>query len=99
MEEQKTPYILIDRRFEGLPAHFVGVDDVEVGRIATEHLIEVGCRQSGTYRRTGSEHCAWQGRRDIAKFWRSTAWPSAPGLRDHARAWRRCGRCAADMRR
>jgi len=45
VEEQKTPYILIDRRFEGLPAHFVGVDDAEVGRIATEHLIDVGCRR------------------------------------------------------
>jgi LacI family transcriptional regulator len=43
--EQKTPFILIDRQFEGLPAHFVGVDDVEVGRIATQHLLDVGCRR------------------------------------------------------
>src|SRR3954454_14818189 len=43
IEEQKTPYVLIDRRFGGLQAHFVGVDDVEVGRIATEHLFEAGC--------------------------------------------------------
>ena len=43
MAEQKTPFVLIDRKFEGLPAHFVGVDDVEVGRIATQHLIDVGC--------------------------------------------------------
>jgi LacI family transcriptional regulator len=42
--EQKTPVILIDRRFEAVAAHFVGVDDVEAGRIATEHLLEVGCR-------------------------------------------------------
>jgi LacI family transcriptional regulator len=44
VQEQKTPLVLIDRRFEGLQAHFVGVDDVEAGRLATEHLLEVGCR-------------------------------------------------------
>jgi LacI family transcriptional regulator len=45
IEEQKTPYILIDRRFDGLQAHFVGIDDVAAGRIATEHLFEAGCRR------------------------------------------------------
>lgn len=45
IEEQKTPYVLVDRRFAGLVANFVGVDDLRVGRIATEHLIEVGCRR------------------------------------------------------
>jgi LacI family transcriptional regulator len=45
IQEQNTPVILIDRRFEGVSAHFVGTDDVEVGRIATEHLLEVGCRR------------------------------------------------------
>ncbi|MFN7994584.1 MAG: LacI family DNA-binding transcriptional regulator [Bryobacteraceae bacterium] len=45
LEQQKTPYILIDRRFHNLPANFVGVDDEAVGRIATEHLIAVGCRR------------------------------------------------------
>ena len=45
IEEHKTPYILIDRRFAGLAAHFVGVDDAAVGRIATEHLIAAGCRR------------------------------------------------------
>ena len=45
IEDHKTPYILIDRRFDGLPAHFVGVDDTAVGRLATEHLIAVGCRR------------------------------------------------------
>src|SRR5262249_19875301 len=44
IQEQKTPVVLIDRKFEGLPAHFVGVDDFEIGKIATEHLVEVGCR-------------------------------------------------------
>jgi LacI family transcriptional regulator len=45
IEEQKVPYVLIDRSFLGMPANFVGVDDVAVGRIATEHLISVGCKR------------------------------------------------------
>lgn len=45
IEEQKTPYILVDRQFAGLPANFVGVDDELVGEIATDHLIAVGCRR------------------------------------------------------
>lgn len=44
IQEQKTPVVLIDRKINGLPAHFVGIDDVEAGRIATEHLLNVGCR-------------------------------------------------------
>jgi len=42
--ERKTPLILIDRRYDRFPAHFVGVDDVLVGRLATQHLLEQGCR-------------------------------------------------------
>lgn len=45
IEERRTPYVLIDRQFSGLAAHFVGVDDELTGRIATEHLIESGCRR------------------------------------------------------
>jgi LacI family transcriptional regulator len=45
IDELKTPYILIDRRFASFPAHFVGVDDEQVGRIATAHLVEIGCRR------------------------------------------------------
>ena len=45
IEEHKTPYILIDRRFQGLDANFVGVDDEAVGALATSHLIEQGCRR------------------------------------------------------
>jgi LacI family transcriptional regulator len=45
LEKQKTPFVLIDRQPEGGNENFVGVDDEEVGRIATEHLIEVGCRR------------------------------------------------------
>ena len=43
IEEQETPYVLIDRRFAGLAANFVGVDDEQVGELATRHLIEAGC--------------------------------------------------------
>jgi len=45
IEERKIPYILIDRRFTGLAANFVGVDDEEVGLLATSHLIEQGCKR------------------------------------------------------
>jgi LacI family transcriptional regulator len=44
MDRQGQPYILIDREISGLPASFVGIDDKAAGRIATEHLIERGCR-------------------------------------------------------
>jgi len=40
IEEQKVPYILLDRQFAGLECNFVGVDDRAVGALATAHLIE-----------------------------------------------------------
>src|SRR5580704_6386025 len=45
IEEHKTRYVLVDRRFTGLPANFVGVDDEIIGMMATEHLIGAGCRR------------------------------------------------------
>jgi LacI family transcriptional regulator len=45
IEEQHTPYVLIDRRFLGLEANFVGVDDEAAGALATEHLIAQNCRR------------------------------------------------------
>jgi LacI family transcriptional regulator len=44
MDIQSQPYVLIDRVFPELNANFVGVDDTSVGRIATEHLFDIGCR-------------------------------------------------------
>jgi len=44
IEEQRIPYILLDRQFTGFESNFVGVDDVAVGVLATKHLIEQGCR-------------------------------------------------------
>lgn len=45
IEKQKTPFVLIDRRPEEGGANFVGVNDQEIGRMATEHLIQMGCRR------------------------------------------------------
>jgi LacI family transcriptional regulator len=45
IEKQKTPYVLIDRTLPGLTTNFVGVDDVAVGKLATEHLIDIGCKR------------------------------------------------------
>lgn len=45
IEEERIPYVLIDRRFVGLPANFVGVDDEAVGLLATNHMLEQGCRR------------------------------------------------------
>jgi len=42
---QGTPYILIDRKFPGDRGFFVGCDDTQIGLMATEHLIEMGCKK------------------------------------------------------
>ena len=40
--DDRTPYLLFDRNFPHLAAHFVGSDDLKVGEMATAHLIEIG---------------------------------------------------------
>ncbi|MGH9584146.1 MAG: substrate-binding domain-containing protein, partial [Bryobacteraceae bacterium] len=45
IEEQQRRYVLVDRKFLGLPANFVGSDDIAVGSIATTHLIQNGCKR------------------------------------------------------
>ena len=45
MEARNVPYVLIDRRFADVRANYVGADDVAIGRLATRHLIERGCRR------------------------------------------------------
>ncbi len=45
IDEAGVPLVLVDRRFPGFASHFVGVDDVKVGELATEHLIAQGCRR------------------------------------------------------
>jgi LacI family transcriptional regulator len=45
IEEEKVPYVLIDRQLAGIKANFVGVSDEYVGRLATEHMIAQGCKR------------------------------------------------------
>ena len=45
LQRQGLPFVLIDRNFPELSANYVGTDDVAIGLLATEHLIEVGCRR------------------------------------------------------
>ena len=41
--EKRLPLLLLDREFHEHASHFVGTDDVALGRLATAHLIEQGC--------------------------------------------------------
>ena len=42
MQSAETPFILVDRAFDGFPSHFVGADDYACGKLATEHLLSIG---------------------------------------------------------
>lgn len=44
MQDQGIPWVLLDRKLPGVSANFVGIDDVNAGMIATNHLIEIGCK-------------------------------------------------------
>jgi len=46
--------VLIDRQFEGVRASTVTTDDVKVGLLATEHLINLGHRRVGHLKGTGA---------------------------------------------
>ncbi len=45
IEARSVPYVLIDRHFPQVRASYVGADDEAIGRVATEHLIQCGCRR------------------------------------------------------
>jgi LacI family transcriptional regulator len=45
MEDQPTPFILIDRDLPQLHAHFVGTDDYAAALLATRHLLSTGKRR------------------------------------------------------
>ncbi len=45
IRQRRVPFVLIDRRVRGLKANYVGVNDEETGRVATEHLIDRGCQR------------------------------------------------------
>ena len=61
IEAQRVPYVLIDRRFLGLGANFVGSDDERIGALATAHLLERGCSRVAHIRgqdtSTGTGRC------------------------------------------
>jgi LacI family transcriptional regulator len=44
LERHGIPYVLIDREIPGLSTNFVGINDEAAGRMATEHLIDQGCK-------------------------------------------------------
>ena len=45
LENRKIPYVLIDRMPTDFEGHYVGVQDEEIGAMATKHLIEQGCQR------------------------------------------------------
>jgi LacI family transcriptional regulator len=45
IEDQRTPFMLIDRDFPKLRANFVGTDDYRAGFLATKHLLSIGKRR------------------------------------------------------
>ena len=44
LRDNNQRFLLIDRNLDIEDGTFVGVDDIESGRLATEHLVSVGCR-------------------------------------------------------
>jgi LacI family transcriptional regulator len=44
LRARKAPFVLIDRLPAGAKANYVGARDEDIGALATEHLIEQGCR-------------------------------------------------------
>ena len=92
--KNKIPCVLIDRTLAGLKAHYVGVDDVEIGAIATWHLIEQGCRRIAHIRGPAISKRQWPGARlppgsgrawpgNIARLRRRRATPRHHGARSH----------------
>jgi LacI family transcriptional regulator len=57
-----VPYVLVDRKLEGLNANFIGTDDVRAGTLATGHLVSQGCRRiahiGGDYLSTAADRLA-----------------------------------------
>ena len=62
LQDQGCALILIDRRFPDLDANYVGADDGLIGTLATEHLIQMGCKRIAHLR--GPDISAGQGRLD-----------------------------------
>ena len=45
VQNHATPFVLLDKPFPNLRANFVGTDDYAGGRLATQHLIQLGRRR------------------------------------------------------
>jgi LacI family transcriptional regulator len=45
IQQGETPLILLDRSFKEMRSHFVGSDDYTAGKLATEHLLAIGCKR------------------------------------------------------
>src|SRR5580692_3310964 len=45
MESKGQAFVLIDRDLNGLAANFIGINDEKAGFLATDHLIDMGCRR------------------------------------------------------
>lgn len=45
LQHPDTPIVLIDRYFKDFPAPFIGSDDYVAGKLATEHLLAMGCKR------------------------------------------------------
>ena len=45
IQDQGIPLVLLDRTLPGAGTHFVGIDDHMAGSLATNHLIDVGCKR------------------------------------------------------
>ena len=45
LEKNPIPLVFVNRSIPGEKANFVGVNDDEIGFLATEHLIEQGCKR------------------------------------------------------
>ncbi len=71
IEQDNIPYVLVDRRFAGLAANFVGIDDEAAGFLATSHLLEQGCKRIAHIR--GPEVSTASGRAEGYKRALSTA--------------------------
>ncbi len=47
LQQREVPFVLLDRDVRSFKVPYVGVDDLLVGRMATEHLIKTGCKRIG----------------------------------------------------
>jgi LacI family transcriptional regulator len=47
LEARDIPYVLLDRDMPELKAPFIGVDDLLIGKMATQHLVDMGCKRIG----------------------------------------------------